>query len=143
MTPWRAQRLSSRHLVWRRSRGCGCRHERTPGARQGGRGRRAKEGAEEPSELSPGGDFGGAMRAGSGGGRAGRSGESRARAARPSGPQSGAEAEVVAARGWVGAGGGFRGGTSRRHFGSFESTIKDRGCRAGVASAVGPGPELR
>lgn len=43
----------------------------------------------------------------------------------------------------MGAGGGFRGGRSGRHFGSFESTIKDRGCRAGVASVVGLGLEPR
>lgn len=67
----------------------------------------------------------------------------RRRRWRRRGRRSGGGAAGVAARGRVGAGGGFRGGRSRRHFGSFESTIKDRGCGAGVASVVGLGPEPR
>lgn len=55
VTPRRLQRLqrpSSRHLVWRRSRGR--RHAERLGRREGGRRRRrAREGAEQQSQLSP------------------------------------------------------------------------------------------
>lgn len=111
-----------------------------------GRGREAaattagKGGGRGAESAQPGGDFGGAHTPGRDRGSVGRW---RRRRWRRRGRRSGGGAAGVAARGRVGAGGGFRGGRSRRHFGSFESTIKDRGCGAGVASVVGLGPEPR